>query len=121
MIDETKPYTLFHPIHTWKKRERHRITPCVRCACSCSSTGKCVYQSARDADDIREHCLREVDTLWDQITRFENPQTYFVDLSRKLWELQERAARSLPHLTSKFADSEPQRFAVSLRHHRKIV
>ena len=29
--------------------------------------------------------MNEVDTLWDQIKRFENPQTYFVDLSKKLW------------------------------------
>ena len=29
--------------------------------------------------------MSELDTLWDQIKRFENPQTYYVDLSLKLW------------------------------------
>ena len=84
VIDETKPYTLFHPIHTWKKREvtNYTVRPLrVRLF----DKGKCVYQSPA-IDDIRAHCLSEVETLWDQITRFENPQTYFVDLSRKLWE-----------------------------------
>ena len=84
VIDETKPYTLFHPIHTWKKREVTNYT--VRpLRVQLFDKGKCVYQSPA-IDDIRAHCLSEVETLWDQITRFENPQTYFVDLSRKLWE-----------------------------------
>ena len=46
--------------------------------------GECIYQSP-SITEIRDYCMREVDTLWDQIKRFENPQTYFVDLSKKLW------------------------------------
>ena len=45
---------------------------------------ECIYQSP-SITEIRDYCMREVDTLWDQIKRFENPQTYFVDLSKKLW------------------------------------
>lgn len=35
-------------------------------------------------DEIRAHCVAQLDTLWDEIKRFENPQTYYVDLSEKL-------------------------------------
>ncbi len=47
--------------------------------------GKCVYQNPA-ISDIRSYCLAELDTLWEEIKRFENPQTYFVDLSRRLWD-----------------------------------
>ena len=28
----------------------------------------------------------EIDGLWDEVKRFENPHTYYVDLSEKLWK-----------------------------------
>lgn len=59
-------------------------TPSVRCAKQIFKNGECIYQSP-SITEIRDYCMREVDTLWDQIKRFENPQTYFVDLSKKLW------------------------------------
>ena len=37
-------------------------------------------------EEIRQHCKEQLDTLWDEVTRFENPHTYYVDLSRKLWD-----------------------------------
>ncbi|HZJ91290.1 MAG TPA: hypothetical protein VFC89_06520 [Oscillospiraceae bacterium] len=27
--------------------------------------------------------------MWDEMKRFENPQTYYVDLSQKLWQLKQ--------------------------------
>ena len=29
----------------------------------------------------------QVDTLWDEVQRFDNPHTYYVDLSQKLWDI----------------------------------
>lgn len=82
-IDETQPYTLFDPIHTWKQRVVTDFT--VRpLRVQLFKAGECVYESPA-IDAIRDYCKAEVDTLWDQIKRFENPQTYFVDLSKKLW------------------------------------
>ena len=37
--------------------------------------------------NIVKYAAAEIDTLWDEITRFENPHTYYVDLSQKLWEV----------------------------------
>jgi nicotinate phosphoribosyltransferase len=31
--------------------------------------------------------MEQVDTLWDEVKRFDNPQTYYVDLSPKLWNV----------------------------------
>ena len=31
--------------------------------------------------------------LWDEIKRFDNPQTYYVDLSQKLWDIQQELLR----------------------------
>ena len=28
--------------------------------------------------------------MWDEMKRFENPQTYYVDLSDKLWDLKKK-------------------------------
>lgn len=84
VIDPSKPYTMFHPIHTWKKRTVTNYTirslqaPLFR-------AGQCVYNSP-DIQTIQRYCASQVETLWEQIKRFENPQTYFVDLSQPLWD-----------------------------------
>ena len=36
---------------------------------------------------MRSYCADQVDKLWDEVKRFENPHNYYVDLSRKLWNL----------------------------------
>ena len=36
---------------------------------------------------IRSYCKQQIDTLWDEVLRFENPHNYYVDLSRKLWDI----------------------------------
>jgi len=48
--------------------------------------GKRVYESP-PIDDIRSYCLEQVATLWEEILRFENPQIYYVDLSKDLWKM----------------------------------
>lgn len=48
--------------------------------------GKQVYQSP-PLSEIRDYCTRQVKTLWPEVKRFENPHTYYVDLSDKLLEL----------------------------------
>ena len=37
--------------------------------------------------EIQDYCKKEVDTLWAEVKRFETPQTYYVDLSQKLWDI----------------------------------
>ena len=56
--------------------------------------GECVYQSP-SVEDIKHFCAQQVDTLWDEVTRFENPHTYYVDLSPKLWKIKNRMLEQL--------------------------
>ena len=48
--------------------------------------GRRIYESP-SVDEIRDYCMAQVATLWDEILRFENPQTYYVDLSKNLWKM----------------------------------
>ena len=82
-IDENKPYVLFDPDFTWKRKEienfvtRKLLVPIFE-------GGKKVYNEP-SLEEIREYCLRQTDTLWDEVKRFENPHKYYVDLSKNLW------------------------------------
>ena len=50
------------------------------------SKGKLVY-TLPSLDEVKAYCTEQVNTLWDEVTRFENPHTYYVDLSQKLWDM----------------------------------
>ena len=48
--------------------------------------GKLVYELPK-LEEIRTYCLSEVDKMWDEVKRFDNPHSYYVDLSQKLWDI----------------------------------
>ena len=50
--------------------------------------GKLVYNRPT-LDEIKAYCAQQVDTLWDELKRFENPQSYPVDLSQKLYDIRQ--------------------------------
>ena len=39
--------------------------------------------------------LAQVNTLWDEVKRFENPHRYYVDLSQKLWDTRSALLKKL--------------------------
>lgn len=84
-VDTAAPHTIFDPAETWKTKTledfdaRELLVPIFK-------DGKQVYTSP-SAKEIRAYCLAQIDTLWDEVTRFENPHTYYVDLSQKLWDI----------------------------------
>lgn len=87
-IDETKPYEIFDPEHTWKRKTI--IDFYVRkLQTQIFDKGRCVYASP-DLEAIRDYCREQMDTLWDEVLRFENPHKYYVDLSQPLWDLKAR-------------------------------
>ena len=88
VIDDSQPYTLFDPDHIWKKKtiSNYRAVPLQQ---PLFQNGVCVYQSP-SIEDIRSYCLKQIDTLWDEVLRFENPHRYYVDLSQALWDEKER-------------------------------
>ena len=48
--------------------------------------GECVYTSPT-VKEIQAYCKDEVASLWEEVRRFENPHRYYVDLSKKLWDI----------------------------------
>lgn len=83
VIDDTKPYEIFDPEHTWKRKTVENFTA-KPLAVRIFDKGECVYESPK-LSSIAKYCKEQVDTLWDEVKRFEKPHTYYVDLSDNLW------------------------------------
>ncbi len=85
VIDESKPYELFDPDFTWKRKTISSFSakPLLE---RIFKNGQCVYKSP-SLPDIKEYCTRQIETLWDEVLRFENPHNYYVDLSQQLWDI----------------------------------
>ena len=90
-VDEERSLELFDPRATWKRKTftdfkvRELQTPVFR-------NGELVYQPP-DLKEIQAYCLEQVDTLGDEVKRFENRHTYYVDLSHKLWDITQTLLR----------------------------
>lgn len=85
VIDPTKPHVIFDPNATWKTKELTDFT--VReLQVPIFQNGELVYDLPA-LSDIKAYCRQQIHTLWDEVKRFENPHTYYVDLSQKLWDV----------------------------------
>ena len=86
-VDDTGTLEIFDPEATWKRKTiydfeaRELLEPVYR-------GGELVYRRP-PLDEIKAYCAEQVDTLWDEVKRFENPQTYPVDLSQKLYDVRQ--------------------------------
>lgn len=87
-IDDTAPYEIFDPEHIWKRKtvENFIVRPLQ---VQIFDHGKCVYD-APSVPEIRDYCAAQMETVWDEVLRFENPHKYYVDLSQKLWDEKQR-------------------------------
>lgn len=84
-IDTESKHVIFDPNATWKKKTLKNFTA-RELQVPIFKNGQCVYKSP-SIDEIRDYCKQEVDSLWDEVKRFENPHRYYVDLSQKLWDI----------------------------------
>lgn len=84
-IDDNEPYEIFDPVHTWKRKTITDFTA-KKLQVKIFEKGNLVYENP-EVKDIALHCKEQVDSLWDEVKRFENPHTYYVDLSQDLWDL----------------------------------
>ncbi|MDF2531026.1 MAG: nicotinate phosphoribosyltransferase [Clostridia bacterium] len=87
-IDDNSPYEIFDPEHTWKRKTVTNFHA-KKLLIKIFEKGQCIYQSP-DLNTIKEYCRQQVESLWEEVLRFENPHNYYVDLSKSLWELKER-------------------------------
>ena len=90
-VDETKPLELFDSRATWKRKTYTHFTARPLLA-PVFQGGRLVYRQPA-LQEIRKYCLEQVDTLWDEVKRFENPHVYYVDLSQKLWDIKQELLR----------------------------
>ena len=89
-FDPSEDLKIFDPISTWKKsilpagsyQIREMLVPIFL-------NGQCVYSSPA-VMDIKAYCQQELNTLWDENRRLMNPQTVYVDLSQKLFDLKHK-------------------------------
>ena len=91
IVDNTQPLELFDPRATWKRKTFTDFT--IRpLQVPVFQGGKLVYERPT-LQDIQAYCREQVDALWDEVKRFENPHNYYVDLSQKLWDIKEALLR----------------------------
>lgn len=84
-IDENEPLDLFDPVDTWKHKtvtdyELKELQTQI------FKDGKCIYNKPT-LSEIRDYCREQINLLWAEVIRFENPHRYYVDLSEKLWNI----------------------------------
>ncbi len=87
VIDETKPYIMFDPEHTWKKKKVKNFTA-KKLLTQIFDKGQCVY-TPKKLIEIKAYCQEQINTLWEEVLRFECPHKYYVDLSKQLWQIKE--------------------------------
>ena len=87
-IDDTKPHTIFDPEAVWKSKTLTGYTA-KNLHITVYKDGKLVYKLP-ELNEIKQYCAEQIDTLWDEVKRFENPHTYYVDLSKRLWNEKSR-------------------------------
>lgn len=92
-ISSDEPYEIFDPDHTWKRKV---VTDFVakKLQIKIFEKGRQVYSSP-SVKEISKYRAEQVDSLWDEVTRFENPHTYYVDLSEELWDLRHELLNNL--------------------------
>ncbi len=87
-INTDEPLTIFHPLHTWKKKTftnyyiREMLVPLY-------IDGNLVYKR-RSVQEIRKYTEKELNSLWAEYKRLRRPQLYKVDLSKRLWNLKNK-------------------------------
>lgn len=87
-VDDSHNMDIFDPEATWKRKEvydfeaRELLVPIYK-------GGKLVYKRP-NIEEIRAYCAEQVDTLWDEVKRFDNPHKYYVDLSQKLYDIKHK-------------------------------
>lgn len=84
-FDFSKPIELFHPDFPWKRKTFSNYTA-KKLLVPIFENGKQVYEIPT-AEQVKQYCKEQTSRLWEELIRFENPETYYVDLSQRLWDI----------------------------------
>lgn len=91
-IDDSSSYEIFDPESTWKRKVIENFTA-KELLVPLFKGGKCVYDCS-DVKEVKAYCGEQVETLWDEVKRFENPHKYYVDLSQALWDEKQKLLKA---------------------------
>lgn len=97
VIDDNAPYEIFDPDHIWKRKTITNFRA-VPLQVQIFKNGVCTYDSPT-VEEIKQHCQAQMQTMWDEVLRFENPHKYYVDLSQKLWDMKQQLLHKHGHTT----------------------
>ncbi len=84
-VDDSKDLLIFDPEATWKQKTVYNFTA-KELQVPIFLRGELVYKQPT-LREIRSYCKEQVETLWDEVKRFDNPHGFYVDLSDKLWKI----------------------------------
>ena len=85
VVDDSRDLEIFDPQATWKRKNIYNFTA-KELLVPIFKNGELVYNMP-SLPESQKYCAEQVDTLWDEVQRFDNPHTYYVDLSQKLWDI----------------------------------
>ncbi len=85
VVNDSGELEIFDPDATWKVKTVYNFTA-KELMVPIFKDGKRVYELP-DLHAVRTYCKEQVDALWDEVKRFDNPHKYYVDLSQKLWDI----------------------------------
>ena len=78
-------YVIFDQVETWKKKTltNYYVRPLQE---QIFENGNLIYNNP-NLKEIASFAKNELDNLWDEVRRIENPHKYYVDISKNLWDL----------------------------------
>ena len=76
---------IFDQVETWKKKTltNYYVRPLQE---QIFENGNLIYNNP-NLKEIASFAKNELDNLWDEVRRIENPHKYYVDISKNLWDL----------------------------------
>ena len=87
-VDDSKPLLICDPEARWKSTLMDNFKA-VELQVPIFKNGELVYKLP-ELREIKEYCRQQVEALWPEVKRFDNPHQYYVDLSEKLLALKDK-------------------------------
>ncbi len=86
-VDDSQPLTICDPDARWKRKTMDKYRA-VELQVPIFQGGELVYELPT-LQEIKQYCKEQIATLWPEVMRFNNPHTYYVDLSDRLMALKD--------------------------------
>ena len=78
---------IFDPLFTWKMKRMENYKARAM-QVKIFDKGDLVYESP-SLEEIATYSKGEVESIWEEVKRFDQPHNYYVDLSQDLWNLKQ--------------------------------